>query len=697
MLKKSQVSIFIVIGIILLIVMIFLFFNSGTSILDNSDTRQKNQVKDVVEDCIEKHGEIGVSLLGYRGGRISISEEEVLDPRNFIDFGFKIVNWDVLRNDYPTIDSMENQLNEYVEREAYNCIDTNLRTLRDVMDIELPEEYSIVSSINHENVVFEANFPITYREKNLDEDESSTIVDYYVELDNKRLGDMYELAMQIYQLEERTYFMEELILDQIYSAADYDSPISMPGEGMFFSCAQRIWTIPQLKENLASLNNNNFKFLYFEGTRSKEDIYDLHLRPEYGTDDSRAYFESHYHIDLPEKRKSFEDYSVEVYMPSTQVTGESDYFDRFPYREFEVTPSSGSIVKSMDYDIDMGVKIPLPCIQIFHHLYDLDYDLMVRIVDHNDDANRYTFQFPLRVLIKNNNPKRETSSSLFLSDELTRANSDEFCRAEDITREVTTRYLQDGEIVEENITYVESAPRKYPLRIFAKDTDGNYLSDVNITYDCVSYTCDIGVTKRPTYRGFVRENAPARLDTNFPYCLNGQVSAVKEGYHKSSIRVNTTEELIGLQQPKGYDIELIRLKEYDIDISNFLLLDRTSGQSSRVYDKDDGFVYAVVENAKYDFESFVIWPIDIEGLYDSMALLDKSDVRYNVSVIYTDDEYNLMGLLEIKNWTPNVYSGNKIEFLIPRSDEVIVSENYEEYQEYMELMVSSGRAGVFIK
>jgi uncharacterized protein YpmB len=46
--KKSQITIFIVIGIILIIVISFLFFNGQLGFFQNSETKMKNQVGDIV-------------------------------------------------------------------------------------------------------------------------------------------------------------------------------------------------------------------------------------------------------------------------------------------------------------------------------------------------------------------------------------------------------------------------------------------------------------------------------------------------------------------------------------------------------------------------------------------------------------------------------------------------------------------------
>lgn len=694
MLKKGQVSVFVIVGIILIIVTAFLFFNSKFDILVDSDTRMKNQVSDIVKECISDYASTGTFLLGFQGGRIDLGRDITIDPRRYIDFGFKIANWDSQNGDVPTIASMETELDDYILSGSYACITTNLAALEDSMDINISDRFVIESEINNENVVITASLPIRFNEKN--SPEVLSVEDYYVKLDSVRLGDLYDLAIEIYNLEESTDFVEDLVLDQIYSASDYTSTTSMPSEGMLLSCGKRIWTIPQLKENLANLNNNNFKYLHFEGTYPlAQSKMDANLNEDLGTEDLKAYYESHYTFSLDNSKRSFSNYGVEVMMPSTEVTGEGGIFQRYPYREFEVTPSSGNIVKSMDFKVDFGAKMPIPCIQIFHHLYNLDYDLIVKLTDYSDDGNKYTFQFPLRVRIQNNNPKDLPAAPLINQDKLT-ATNEEYCRSDDVVDKVTTRMNVNGEIVEEEKDYVQESSMKYPARVFVKDHNGEYLTDVNISYRCMALSCDMGQTSKPTYMGYIRNDAIPYLETNFPFCVNGELIATKTGFHDAKLRIDTTSELLDRENLISYDLELKPVKTFDINIDNILIVPKELQTSRRIFDENDGYVFITIENEVLDFESSAIWPNE-EGFLDSLTFVDEIGIPYNLSVIYADKDYNLKGIMEIEGWTPDVKSGNKIEFIIPASTKAIDQDNYVEFENYMKLALSTGNYGVFFR
>ena len=82
---------------------------------------------------------------------------------------------------------------------------------------DLQKELVIETKIDKENIVVDANLPIRFKEINAEE--TYTVADYFVKLDAVRLGDIYELAAQIYNLEESTNFFEELTLEQIKKSA----------------------------------------------------------------------------------------------------------------------------------------------------------------------------------------------------------------------------------------------------------------------------------------------------------------------------------------------------------------------------------------------------------------------------------------------------------------------------------------------
>ncbi len=661
--KTGQVSVFVIISTIIVLVLLFFILTGNIKIFNTPEDDIKEEITDIVKSCVEEFGKSGTFLLGFQGGYININEFISRNPDRHVDFGMKIPNWDTQVNDIPTRESMQTQLETYIELNAYSCILSNLNSLEDYVDIEVNDTLDVDVSINDETIVIDSDLLIKFNNKN-----SQNIIaveDYLVTLENTRLGDLHSLAVEIYNLEASTYFIEDLVLEQIYSASDYsDTEYSMPSEGMAFRCSKTFWTIPQLKETLAKINNNNFKYLYLRGTYPIDDIYEINLDKKYGLDDNINYYKSNYIYSLFNTKPSFYNYKVDIMMPSTEITGRQGYLQRYPYRTFEVTPSNGQLVEPMEMEMDLGMQIPIPCIEIYHHLYTLDYDLIVKLTDYNDDAGNYFFQFPLRVLIQNNNPKQKPIS--ILPDEQTTFNKDNYCN---------------------NESY------QYPLIVFAKDKNTQeYLEDVNISYKCLAIECDLGLTKKPSYMGIKRTAAQPFFEGEFPYCHQGQLIAQKEGYYKSEIRINTDETLLEQNDAEYEELILTPVKKFTIDTSSFLMIFREDNTGYRVFNEEDGGVFVTFENEGIDYLTQGFWPTE-KGFMDTFELLDDDNISYNISVIFVDKDNNLKGFLELKNHIPDIHSGNQIRFKIPATKNPIEENDYVDFYNYMNDVIQNDFLG----
>ncbi|NQZ84540.1 MAG: hypothetical protein HRU03_02380 [Nanoarchaeales archaeon] len=661
--KNGQVSIFIVIGIILIVVVTFLISNSNFELFESKETKLINQVTDIVDFCIQKHAEQGLFILGIQGGTIQLSQAQLSIPRNHIDLGFKIPSWELGLNQVPTISSMQTQLNEHIQDSAQVCIISNLDKLSDIFEFQDFQELQIESKINQNNVVIESNFPITFSQINSESVLSTE--NYFLKLENNNLGDLYKLAVEIYSTETRNDILSNLVLDQIYSAGDYSTKNSMPTEGFSFSCAKRVWTKTQLKSNLVNLNNNNFKLLHFEGTMPIDNLYDVILNDETFQEDSVNYYKNFYTFTLEDTSSSFKNYKVEISMPTTQSTQKGNYFQKDRFRNFEVTPSDGELVQSTDMKIDVGggkfgLSIPIPCVQLFHHLYTLDYDLLVKITDYSEDGNKNIFQFPLRVEINNNAPSSETPFTLPQTTQNTKltATDTKFCAPENRMRE--------------ELIYVVD-----------KNTDET-LDNANVTYECVALSCNVGSTSRAGTHG-VYTTAESSLKTNLPYCVGGTLTAKKEGYFSTKTRLDTNPS--APKNTQGHQrIELISKKSFQLNENSIFVSYPSSGGGKRIETEDDGMMFISIKNKEYDFSSQGLWPTEI-GVMDTLEFLEIEDIIYEVSVVLTNSDSELIGIFELKNWTPQIHNGNSIKIIIPATMNELKEENFIDFYEISNKLV----------
>ncbi len=664
MLRKNnaQVTMFVIIGIILIIVIAFLVATSDFSIFKGFDFRAKNQVKQIVDDCILDSAHRGTFLLGFQGGQIEIDESIRNDPRKHTEIGGLIIpSWDSLDDDIPTIFSMERELGSFIESESILCIESDLRVLEETFDIEIDDSYLVDVSINKEDVTVEGRLLISFSEKNSDREIS--VSDYAVKLENVRLGDMYELAAQIYGYEQDTNFMEELVLDQIYSASDYSNRDSMPSEGISYSCSGQVWTYEQLKENLINLNKHNFKYLQFNGTFPKDYIYDANLNVDLGTKDLRPYFENHYVFDISDLPDSYLNYEVNAFLPYSDSYEGGDKITKDPFfwkDSFSVKPSSGQVVKPITMKVFDG-KIPIPCVQIYHHLYTLDYDMIMSIQDRNSEGNGYIFQFPLRIKIEDNAPKQRRPIAFDPANQPLTVNNENYC-----TNESYMYYT---------VIHAENKNLDIPL------------SGVNITYQCIHLSCDMGVTAKPVHKGFTREYKSPVLSTTFPWCQGGTVIGEKEGFHRGVARIDTPRD-DGFITSSAV-IKLTPLKEFTISLRNVIIYEGNQN-GRKLYSQDDGSVYITIENKEKGFESFAIWPNDGE-IFSKLSFLDDDfdEIYYNLTVAYFDSNGDLKSMFDIENWLPDINSGNKINIVIPASAVPLTEENFIERYELIKSQVQN--------
>jgi hypothetical protein len=654
--KKGQVTIFVIIGVILILVVTFLLSNSKLELFESKETKLINQVSDIVDSCIKINSEQGLFILGMQGGFIELDRTQLAVPRSYIDLGFKIPSWEILPNRVPTISSMEQELNEYVINNAGTCISSNLEALNDIFDFEDFKTLQINSKINQNNVVVESNFPITFSEKN--SEEVVSIESYFLKIDNNNLGDLYNLGIEIYSTEQQQDILSNLVMDQIYSSSDYSTSQSMPTEGLSFSCAKRIWTKSKLKDNLIDLNNNNFKFLYFDGTMPITELYDSTFNGVDISENAAGYYENFYTFTLEDTQSSFSNYKVEISMP---INKNGNYFQKDRFRKFEITPNDGELIQSTDMKVNIGIgSIPIPCVQLFHHLYTLDYDLLVKITDYSEEGNKNIFQFPLRVQINNNAPSSEipfTLPSVSQDNKLTATDS-KFCAEENRLRPETI-YVSD---------------------MNTQDT----IKGANVKYECISLSCDVGTTDRERSSSGFYTTAKSYLITKLPYCIGGTLTAEKEGYFSTKEIIDTST---AATNQKGYrEIKLIPKKSFQLT-DNSVYAGYVNGSVYPLRTENDGMMFISIKNEEYDFQSQGLWPTE-EGIMDTLEFLELDGITYDVSVILTDKDYELVGIFELKNWTADIHQGNSIKIIIPSTPTPLKEERFMDFYESSNELVS---------
>ncbi len=186
--KKSQVSMFIIIGIILLIIVGVYFALQSAKISEESIIEEVpvelQPIKSYVESCIAQIGEDAVYLIGQQGGYYEVPQ---MDPDYFSTTAYYF--W-INENIMPSQEKVEAEISKYVDKELNYC----LKNFEDFKNFEIEQEESKTKTHMKDNeIIFNVNLPLTVKK-----DESVTkLSSFSNSISNVRLKTVYDTAKAV--------------------------------------------------------------------------------------------------------------------------------------------------------------------------------------------------------------------------------------------------------------------------------------------------------------------------------------------------------------------------------------------------------------------------------------------------------------------------------------------------------------------
>ena len=164
--KRGQVTIFIILGIVVLflILLITVFKDTlletkfGTQTDDDLISTQVESIRDHVENCIEEQAGFVIEKLGDQGGDLEpgFSKYWQGDEVSYLCY---VDNYTACYNRQPfLIGSMEDEITNYVQEHLRDCVDFSPWISRgyEVQD----GDYVIETKIGDDNIIVIANYPI---------------------------------------------------------------------------------------------------------------------------------------------------------------------------------------------------------------------------------------------------------------------------------------------------------------------------------------------------------------------------------------------------------------------------------------------------------------------------------------------------------------------------------------------------------
>ena len=575
--KRGQAAVFLVLSLVVILLGLLYFFYQRQITEKETEILHPEilPIKLYIDNCAKSVAEEGLIRIGLSGGYVNVPERINNDPRAYLttfpSAGFKIPYWwhDGISS-VPTEDFIKQQLASYVKAELRNCLG-NFEPFAGRFEVNELKEAIVDVQFNENDVSISLKYPLKIASK--DKRLEILLENFAYEIPF-RFKKAYELAKLIMERQNNDYFLEKRTID-LYSI-DRDIPTT----DVDARCETKIWQLKTIRDKLKTLLRVNLPYIRIKGTNYNENLYVPN--PNGKSVYKETYFQQHYvwdiNTDADKKYKnmkvgfSYENYPLDIY----------------------ARPSENGILRS---NAQKGTDLlSFLCLQIWHFTYDIRYPVLVTVFDQETKDNRaYQFSFPFKVSIDHNQPNRiKTGTTPF--ETIPDLSSEEYCNT--LQNEVT-------------IFTVNNAT-------------GEDMKDVNLTFVCGRYYCDIGSSD------WLSLGAAAGITKRFPYCINGIIKGKKQGFDEAKMFVQTDVD------GRSYVLLLNPIKEFQ----NYRVVKHLLSNPSIEQELEPNEIASIqIKGKDIGIESFVVYPK--EGNFP-IKLADGKDATYEVNV-YVANEENIVG------------------------------------------------------
>lgn len=643
--NKAQVSIFIIIGIIVVLGGIFLFSQSESPIpfFEDQSPGYKTtlSIEEFTTACIDERVRDGIRLLGLQGGWIHPEERGIIsefrDHEYLIEraqgFSFlgktPLLYWDYYDDTTETfeqripsydddsdINSMKNQLEIYVEETLNEKCLQNYVQFRDVAEVVVDyNELEISSRFRDDTIEYDVVLPLEINHENIDK--VDYLRSYSIETENK-LRVPYYLARDITNTQSINSLFEKNILSTLvaYQSTE-DTSLLPPFADTTTSYDVRVWNLDETQRLVQMILENSISYTQFRETNEKpmnipSELQDLPLAQGLQQTYLQNYFgdERQYSV-LPEGEKG-------------------QYFRE--YEEMSVTPTY-NLLYPISFTIENGygdflymsepqMLLPFP-VQVattdYQAAYKLTAPIVLEIKDSRADPNdNFVFNLPLEVNIRHNAPLRENYeidlSTVDFSNE--QIGSSLVCNPSQYKSEPYTINITDSV--------------KYGL------TGERGVEDALVEFSCNLgvATCTLGTTQivdNQTYLSF-------RLPEN---CLPGELKISKFGHQTIETTVDSNGGDFGVvDMPSSKELKM-RIGWVDIEnIYNALGIGTQQGESGII----------IFEHQEEESMTRVInFDHETTDFYEEAPTVELLPGTYSIQAfMFREDEDNYVGASEFE-------------------------------------------------
>lgn len=636
--KKSQVTAFIILGLLLVVLIMLLYafrYSLGLAKppLEYPEVSlEAKPIQNFVEGCIYEVSKRGLVRLGNNGGFIGFPSGTTIHPLNYESDVLSyppnsIAYWHYLTDCEHSVvgcfssmrpplcpsgevcvlqeasgqNSVSEQLAEYLNTHLKDCTNGFEQFGEQFAIEEGPVDAKVF--VADDDVKVQVDYPLEITSKFTELQE--TVSKFRKDID-VRFKDIYETAQYVAWLEQNVTFLEHMMLNLITAYSGVDQERLPPMAGMeFFIAEKKFWIRTEVEERIKHEVLPYMNFIQIVGANNYKDIVAM-TDPEHPTE-----YDKYAHGFM----QSF------IVNPEKPLTSELDIRFLYPYQDIYLSIGGSELIEPYQMKGD-GIlqKFVSFFLNDYRFKYDMSFPMIVKLTEPEAFAGQgYEFFIALEANIRNSVPVSEDMVVI------------------DTRRSISTSPLSRASRVPRNITIV------------TKDKLTNEpLEDVQIFYQC-GREYPIGMTKKQGNRAVLVEQ--------FPHChLGGQIVYKKTGYLGSAVAYDNTE---------GHDSKQFEFKLWPLRKRNVTIYKRTADNLRAIENFGPG-AFEIYDEQKTEIDE-----------------LDR--VIFNIERIKEDpneDDIPPVGVLNYvgsSTRSVDIFEQRRIELFQLNEQGIISDDEYEQY------------------
>ncbi len=498
--KKSQITVFIILGIILLFSSaLVLYIKKQVEITPTEIKAAVEQVpleikpvQDFVTSCVEQTGEQAVRKLGSQGGYTDVSKFKVnlAEPTegDAVSFGGMVVpywyylktpnkcpdgcgmafNIPVLRGTSP--DSFESQISSYVDANLNDCLEGFAKFKQEGFDVAEVSDVKTTTTIGDNNVYVGVSYTI-----DVTKDTVKQRMTQYVASLPVNLNRIYSLANEIIQMEQNYTYFERATLDMVTAYSGLDINKLPPFSDIEFKAAPTVpsWPVAVAAENFKNALGANIARFQIVGTENyKRETYPGSFI------------------------QSLSDNYIIGPLKGT-YSGISASFAYLGWPIYFSINNGAAAVKPTS----LGVPVLFFNMVTYDALYDISYPIVIQLEDKNAFNNQgFSFNIAIESNVRENAALKADYMPYSIPSSGVPLLCDENQELSGNTTVTATEMLTNAKL------------------------DG-----VQVVFNCGDNSCSMGTT-----------DSDGKLVTKFPLCIGGSLSYFKDGYFAKSNPLSTS-------------------------------------------------------------------------------------------------------------------------------------------------------------